>query len=338
MKNRLRVWILSKEISVRIYIQTVILVLLLIGLSSLPKLCFMDQDFIIPPPHEQYSFSILSANLGNLNLGCRNVLNKLCYIDVEERIKNNIRLLRPDIVILQEVLAPWQCAQINETNTNKVCSQAQLIPQARRLMGDEYTIACNNRNEFECIGIHKELGEILGCAVGSYCTNARTVAEIPDCDNGFTISSVTVKLRNGFIFDLLNAHPPSTKVDCRTKMLSMALSDSQSSGILTQDFVLLAGDFNLDPWRDNDESSTFWNDFVAKGWAHKQFNYHSGIAEQDPPLKTSHLFSDRTVDFLLSNFAKGICYTLGESQNTTRLDGGKGMDHRALFGYLTIIP
>ncbi len=284
------------------------------------------------------SFSILSANVGNLSLGCRNVLNKLCYKDVEERITQNIQHLSPDIIALQEVLAPWQCKNIDK-DKRKVCSEPQTIPQIRRIVGDNYTIACNSRNQFECIAVKKDFGEIIGCNTGEICSTARTVPEIDGCDNGFTISAITVKsnLRSA-LFDVVNFHPQSTSATCRTKMISTALyGNNLTSSIIKEKDVILLGDFNLDPWRDSDESVTLWKDFTNKKLNGLEIKYHSGISENSPPPFTSFLFyRPRTFDFILSNFADGTCYTLGESPNTQRIDGGNGMDHRALYGVLTL--
>lgn len=285
------------------------------------------------------SFSILSANVGNLSIGCRKVLNKLCYKDVEERIAANIKSLSPDIIALQEVLAPWQCEEAHETNKNKVCNEKQLTPQVRRLVGEGYTIACNSRNQFECIAIKKDFGEIIDCPNEEICNKARTIPEITGCDNGFTISAVTVKAKiTPFLFDVINFHPQSTSSTCRAKMINTALyGNGISASIIQEKKVIFLGDFNLDPWRDNDESVDLWNTFIKNKWEDSRLEYHSGIAENNPPYFTSFLFyKPRTVDFIVSNFANGICSTLGETPNTLRLDGGKGTDHRALFGILKI--
>lgn len=289
------------------------------------------------------SISVLTANVGNLSIGCRDVLYKLCYKDVEKRITENIDILRPDIVAIQEVLAPWQCNKAQTTNQNKVCFDSkQNIPQIRRLLGNDYTIVCTNRDRdgrgFECIAVRTEIGNILGCPTGSLCYSARTSKEINGCDNGFTVSAATIELKNGFKFDIVNFHPQSTDDRCRAKMISQSFDIFEGNKpLIEQPNVLLMGDFNFDPWRDEDKSTETWNAFLSKGWAEKKFLYHSGLAEKDPPYFTSSLFyRRRTVDFVVSNFAEGICNVLGESPNTTRLDGGEGTDHRAIFGFLIL--
>ena len=325
-------------------IELIILILVITSLTLTILLTSKDKanqitPIISPMPTEtSQSFSILTANVGNLSLGCRPVLNNLCYKDVEQRISTNIQILKPDIIALQEVLAPWQCEQIQEKDQDKVCSEPQTIPQVRRLVGNDYTIACNTRNQFECVAVNIKVGEILGCERGALCNSARTGVEIPECDNGFSVSAITVKLNNGIVFDIVNFHPQSTNTNCRAQMISSAFKGNDATRpLIEQNKVLLLGDFNLDPWRDNNKSVDVWNNFFISGWGGKSFKYHSGIAEAYPPLYTSRLFyRKRTLDFIVSNFATGVCQVLGESPKTSRLDGGRGTDHRAIFGYLKI--
>lgn len=299
-----------------------------------------ENFFNFMPNNTPNSISVLTANVGNLSLGCRSVLNNLCYKEVEQKIADKIKILNPDIISFQELLAPWQCEQIDENNIRKVCSKAQVIPQIRRLVGGEYSIACTSRNQFECVAVHTRIGQIMGCSIGELCNIARTGIELSNCDNGFSISAITVNLHNNFTFDIVNVHPQSSDSVCRTQMLSLIFEQTKGTKPLIQeDNVLIMGDFNLDPWRDDDESTDKWKKYFEQGWAGKPFSYHSGIVETAPPNFTSFLFlRGKTVDFIVSNFANGTCSVLGESTNTTRLDGGKGMDHRAIFGILWITP
>jgi hypothetical protein len=95
------------------------------------------------------------------------------------------------------------------------------------------------------------------------------------------------------------------------------------------------GDFNLDPWREEDASIRYWRQQVGKA-SESGYIYHSGVAERNPPYPTlRYPFFTRTYDHVASNFLSGVTQVLGESPGTSRLDGGWGMDHRAIYGQLS---
>lgn len=279
------------------------------------------------------SITILTANLGNLSPKCRRFMNNLCDKNVEQRIAASIRQLRPDIVAFQEVMAPSQCAD-DETQLS-VCGLEDNGPQVRRLVGQEYSLVCDVRNGYECVGIHVDVGEILDCPRGDMCVNARTVGPIDGCDNGFTASVATVQLDTNDRFDLANIHLQSSSDLCRIQLLNSLLDENDRSPVLIERNAIITGDFNLDPWRDSSQSASVWEDKRRSGWHGSSFQYLSGISERDPPYFTSFPFR-KTVDFVVSNFAAGQSVVLGESPGTSRLDGGSGMDHRAIFTILRI--
>jgi hypothetical protein len=301
-----------------------------------------QNKFIWTPSQEQNKpdkYSILSVNVGNSNLQCYTYKWKLCKKDVENRLKENIATVKPDIILVQEVLPPWLCEEHSEKNPTKVCYDDQEPPQIRRLLGDEYSIACEPLKGYECVGVRKTAGEFVGCLPGEIC-DARPIKPISGCDPGFSISAVTVKLNNGAIFDIVHSHPQSFSASCRAESLQQAFyPDSPEDSIIQQDKIFVMGDFNFDPWRDNDESVDTWKGIYEKGWKGLPFRYHSGIVEKDPPYYTLKFMGvRRTIDFVVSNFADGKFVVLGESPGTSRLDGGAGNDHRALYGILEISP
>lgn len=323
---------------VRIIVVATISILLLTSATAQRKDSHQGLEMFINP-ETATSFSVLTANVGNLSLGCRKYLNNLCYKEVEQIIANNIQLLAPDIVALQEILAPWQCAAQKETNDKKVCFENQSVPQVRRLLGDAYTIVCDSRNQFECLGVRTASGSILGCESGLMCNFARTAPSYNACDQGFTASAVTVKLHDGILFDVVNVHLQSTSADCRSRTLRDLLDESIRSTIIEQDRVLILGDFNFDPWRDSDESVDVWQELFDQGWRDRSFRYHVVNNERNKPYFTSFfLLKWRTFDFVVSNFATGDLSVLGESPGSDRLDGGKGMDHRGVYGILAFEP
>ena len=299
---------------------------------------------------------VLTANVGNMNLACRGEYHfNLCIKSVEERIGKSIAKLSPDIIALQEVTDPRQCKGFVERDKAKVCykyREQDPFYQVRRLVGPDYSIACDARNGFECIAVRVGVGVIEGCPQGQLCPSLARVDQ-PDsaCDGGFTVSAVTVVLHaNGMRIGIVNAHPQSNdvaslkkeKAQCQTACRERALRqifetvDGQPP-LAQEDRNLILGDINIDPFRDDDASIQLWKQYVGAYSEGKPYYYHSGPAEHNPPYYTSFLpWKKRTLDHMVSNFAKGTCITLGEAPGTERLDGGKGTDHRALFCELEI--
>ena len=283
---------------------------------------------------------LLQANVGNVAVTCTGYKFKLCYAETEARLGTAIRDLDADVISLQEVVSLEQCQAINENDARKVCHArhtAEVAEQARRLVGDSYTIACDTRSHFECVAVKRGWGGIAGCPEGEICIDPDVAETAPPpgsgCDAGFSVSAATITPTKAKAFRLVNLHPPSGKaVDCRRGALVQVFEGS--SALARGPRSLLAGDFNLDPFTGDDASERYLRDWVGDG---KKFRFHSGTAEQSPPLKSAfYPIGNHTYDHVISNFASGTCTTLGEATGTVRLDGGSGTDHRALLCQLTL--
>jgi len=283
---------------------------------------------------------VLTANVGNSNWGCREYHFNLCYSDVRQRINLEIARLQPDIIALQELTDQAQCEEFTEKTPQKECYRfwkKEPPDQARRLVGSDYTIVCDSRNRYECIAVSTSSGVIEGCGVGELC-DQKIATDVPQagCDTGFTASSVNAIL-HGQVITIVNAHLQSTSISCREWSLRQIFESVEGRlPLASGERVLLLGDFNLDPFRSSDASTYLWCNYVGMPGDGKPFWYHSGPVKRQPPYRTfsGPLIGPSTVDFSVSNFAYGTSVTLGETETTNRLDGGSGMDHRALFGEL----
>lgn len=301
----------------------------LVGLSLPALLALVACE---PTPPEPRAFSVLSANVGNTLLACEAYAYKLCQIDVEERIRENIAALSPDIVVLQEVVGRHQCTTVDDEQPGFTCHDEHTVAepsQARRLVGPEYDVACTARDGFECVAVKTSFGALPGCSSSAGCADAETVPPVEGCDPGFSVSAVDVELLGGGSLRVVNAHPDSGfDAACRAAQLE------QMFALAGLGPTLIAGDMNLDPFADVDESVHVWDEHVGDG---KRFRYHSGPAEHQPPYPTAvnPLFTG-VLDHVVSDFAEGICTTLGEAPGSERLDGGEGTDHRALSCSLTM--
>lgn len=281
------------------------------------------------------SLTVLTVNVGNTAPWCWPYVVKLCRKDVETRIAQNLQALRPELVAIQEVLPPWLCEKYRLALPGSVCGGSNDIPQVRRLLGPDYTIVCETRNAFECIAVRTDAGKILGCDRGALCETDRmdrqtASSQLKGCRGSVSIMAATVQVK-GRIFDVVNAHAENRSPACRLASIRQIF---ESDSLVQEGKALIMGDFNLDPWREDDESSRYWRQQVGENGS-SNYVYHSGIAECQPPYPTlRYPFFTRTYDHVVSNFLLGVTQVLGESPGTSRLDGGRGMDHKAVYGRL----
>jgi hypothetical protein len=297
-------------------------------------------------------FRAIVANVGNIDLlRCSNVAFNLCGVETEEAVATRIAALAPDLVLLQEILTPAQCEALGDEaraslGEDHLChpSNASADHQARRLLGPDFTIACDARAGYECIGLRSARGTLHGCDDGALCEGGARVAPPGEgCDPGFSVSAVTLTIDDTTL-DVVNAHPPSgdgeASVACRLGQLEHALEPPGAEGALREHaLTLAAGDFNFDPWRGDPESAdvAYWTDRVSPRFDEPEgtFAYHSGIVEHDPPHYTSIL--PRTLDHAVSAGLIGRCVTMGAVSEGDRIDAGgssvaiERLDHLALL-------
>ena len=275
------------------------------------------------------SFSILCVNLGNAEIKYFNEedKNKLASRNVERRIMRRIHKLQPDIVVYQESIG---CLEYAGKDPER--------PQIRRLLGEDYSIVTDKRSQFDGIAVKISAGRILGCKPGHYLRYKNTERQGTTCDKDFSSQVAAIQLNDGFTFDLACFHLHSTNVECRVNTLFNLFigNPNKNKPALPQHRnILIAGDFNLDPWRQDDRSVQVFKEIIARGWDGREIRFHNRIGMGGLPELTSIFpFLSRTIDLAASNFATGTLDTLGITSGTERLDGGEGCDHHALFGKL----
>jgi hypothetical protein len=298
-------------------------------------------------------FTLLQANVGNTLLACEDgYIFKLCEVSVENAIRDNIAALDPDVIALQEVLPDDACDSIVEDDPRFVCHPDQLAQgatQMERLLGGRYDVRCDPRNGFECVAVRGSGGPAPDGVTffdDDYLTAPPVDSDDEEtCDDGFTVGTMQLSFESTGTSQrvaIVNGHPQSGFIGrCRRKQLEQAFAFPEPSGDEgALNGVLLSGDWNLDPFRDVDESADLWVDNVGLASEGKRFHYHSGPAEKNPPLPTTEnvLFTG-VLDHVASTQLEGACVTLGEAADTERLDGaqgGNGCDHRALMCSLSM--
>lgn len=313
--------------------------------------CFISVASARCETKSKATLKVLTANVGNSDIGncVGRYVYKLCLVEREAVLIENIRKISPDIVALQEVFDMKLCEGWKESSKKKIChkyDEREPKEQARRLLGDDYTIVCDGGANFECIGVRKTLGEVKQCPAGGFCNAGEALfAPVPDgCNKGASISAVDVVI-GGTELRIVNGHPQATGEDCRAAHLKRLFEGADGAEPLASPSrkLLIMGDMNTDPFRlADDPSIAVWNAHVGDG---RTFRYLSGPAEAAPHYPTC---AGRLLDHVITNFASGACGTLGEAPGTERLDGvskedaksaknsQEANDHRAILCEIAI--
>ena len=266
---------------------------------------------------------VVQANVGNVNLtACREQVFKLCQRAVEARATTALRGIDPDIVGFQEILPPDLCRRAPSVSPFNLCSGPLEPPlQSERLLGPGYQHACDDRFGWDCLSVASRAGQLEG--------GLSTRPVLPECeDTGFTLNTATVRI-GGEPVTVTVAHPDSMDDPCRAAQIR----DLFENAIPPTGPVLILGDFNLDPFRENNESVRYWRSQVPSRFAYAstdEFTLLPGPSQSDPTGEVMDTgdatvpppFGMRTIDFVLVRGLRGSC-------RVQRVDGGGGMDHRA---------
>ncbi len=270
--------------------------------------------------------TILTANVGNSSFLCFHKKFKLCNKLVEDRIRDRIKEIKPAIIAFQELLSPMQ------ESTKK--NQRNTLPQIRRILGSDYSIMCDNRQQFTALGLHQSTGKFANSPLRNLGLSKNTYPPIKGCDSGFSLFQEEVILfKNMSKIHVVVAHLNSRNCNCRIKMIEQL--QEQLMQLSINDKILILGDFNLDIWRHGKEKSA-----VKFALFLKQFpclKIHNELNIDELPLLTFNKgIIKATFDFICSNFLEGDCLVLNGEENLARLDGGKGTDHFSVFGKLNL--
>ncbi len=280
---------------------------------------------------------VLTANVGNLDEAEKTTCpayhkGSQCELSLEQIIAGNIAKHAPDIVVLNEVWDTDRCAGVSEKTAGFVChAPAKLSPaqQARRYLGAGYTIVCDGVAHFDCIGVKTKrvaLDPRL-CSAGGLCLGKAVTPAHPKACAGMgsitSVSSADVTV-DGVTFTVVNGHPKNAynnvQDPCRLAQYKQIFEE-----LAVGKRNLIMGDMNGDAIRFPAvfPSFVYWNTRVGPG---KRFRYHSGPAEATPPPPT--WMNSVTLDYVLSDFAQGVCNTLGKKADRDRLDHPRyRMDH-----------
>ncbi len=260
---------------------------------------------------------IMTANVGNISCITKKV--KLCNTKVEARIKRGISLYNPDLIVFQEILPSRLCgkARIGKREAgvpfidDDICDNCSGL-QISRILDDKYFYQCEPRNEFECIAYNWKF---------NVDSSIKVADPIEDCDPGFTVSKLVLE-RNGLEFVVINAHLQSEDPkrlgddECRIAQIKQIFDLVEG-----YERVIILGDFNLEIENEKDDSARVLKSFIEE----KGFKI---ISPLEPTTYTGKIY-----DYVITNLEldNDNCYILSDRYNLYRLDGGDGMDHRAII-------
>lgn len=273
----------------------------------------------LAPAARAAELRVVQSNVGNVNVpGCNDQVFKLCLRPVEERAAAALRALGADVAGFEEILPPDLCERAPSPNPDNLCSGALEPPsQVARLLGAGYARDCDSRYGWDCLAVR-----------GARSAKLVTRPVQPDCeDDGFTLNTGTIHVK-GWPVTAGVAHPSSTDAPCRANQLRDFFGALPARGP-----AILMGDFNLDPFREDDESVAEW-----RRWVPSRFKLLSGDTLTSFPCGSSQLdptgesldgavqpcsgpLQSRGIDHVLGRGASGHC-------DVVRIDGGGGMDHR----------
>jgi endonuclease/exonuclease/phosphatase family metal-dependent hydrolase len=293
------------------------------------------------PADEPVRLRLLTWNVGNVATGDPHYALRIADRRYEDHVAARIRELAPDVVLLQEVLAPARCARFVERDASRTCHDAaHREPTVRRLLGPGYTIVCDGRRQVECIGVKTSFGAIPPLERGALALGGaetpplplvpceRALGECSDerCDAESGVSAVRVETERG-AFRLVHVHQmaPGRSAaglywgePCRHAQLRQAFALAGAGA------NVVAGDFNLDPDRFvSERESAVWTSEVGAG---RRFRDLTPRAADGTSFATRRSGLGVATDHVLVEGGSGACRVhgrgLGPAPGTDALDAG----------------
>jgi hypothetical protein len=217
----------------------------------------------------QIDFSVLTYNIGNPNSDHPTYPLRLSQQEYEDFIASEIQVLQPQVVVLQEVLSAKTCESFNETNPAKTCYEWDTRDRpAKRILGSNYSVVCDAREQVECIGVHVDFGTINGVTLGGYVDTGAETPSLPlpscnwaqgncdddHCDDESTVSGISVTTELGLL-KIIHMHPMA-QIDafdsgdpCRTLQIKQVFEsnivNSEPALLNSGEEAIILGDWNL---------------------------------------------------------------------------------------------
>jgi len=315
--------------------------------------CLMQlQDPLAPGDPTDGNVRFITFNVGNPDGDDPHYPLRLRDQAYEDFVRDAIASWRPDVIALQEVLPPHTCGSFVETDERRTCFEHALrAPAVRRLLGPDYSIACDARRQVECVGVHIAFGNIVGVEPGGLELMGAETPALPRraceysagecredlCDAESTVSAIDVDSIQGPL-RVVHMHPnasgltgdgiPYVGTPCRVDQTEQGFALA-TEGVPT----LMLGDWNFDP--DNTvlyrAEAEVWRRFVGSDRRFADHGQRDGLGRR---VTTTHDDPGGfAIDHVITDFAEGDCQvvrprfdedfdfsTLGEGSDAGRID------------------
>ncbi|MCB9228703.1 MAG: hypothetical protein H6618_03745 [Deltaproteobacteria bacterium] len=333
--------------------QSVLAAFILFYVGDMVPVAHSKQDFLTPAASQAYfeplglQIRVMSANIGN-NTGEEDatyVAWRMESASYEQYLARRIQSIRPDVIGFQEVLSQNACDGITNADARHTCFYNKNSHAVRRLVGQDYSIICDNRTQWECLAVHVDFARIDGVKKGGINIRGAETPGLPEkpctygvncdetlCDEDSSVSAVTLYIENDeqeVPLRLIHAHPNAGDFQefyvgslCRREQVGQIFIGSADSAPLMKAEMrnLVIGDFNYDPSiRFSTLDPMFsehrqWDSFVAgmkeeTGEGPRRFSIHSAKTPEGK-LQTT-IAGLLTFDHVLSDFATGKCDVMG---------------------------
>ncbi|MFN2289382.1 MAG: endonuclease/exonuclease/phosphatase family protein [Chromatocurvus sp.] len=253
--------------------------------------------------------------------------NGLAWPAVVRDVQAFLYAVDADIVALQEVFYSAQCGDIPaKARQGFICEDWQPgdTTVAERLLGEAYQLACHPGKPDKCLGVHRRLGYIDGCA-DAFCPAGLEGLDDAGCGSGNRVAAATVQLAMGGSLRVVHLHGTSglTRADagCRLGQVEAAFAD----GAAAPEFGLVLGDFNTDPGR------VAWLDPAARALRRftrppGNYRFMTAVGLFAAPTFLSFL----NIDHVLAAGMRGDCRAAGRTPGLPAVSDIVSLDHTAI--------
>lgn len=251
--------------------------------------------------------------------------NGLAWGALVDEVRAWFATVDPDIVALQEVFWPGDCAGIPTTAwPGFICDGwTEGDPTVvEAVLGPSYQVACNLDHPDKCLAVHTRVGRFAGCE-GTVCLDGLDGAEIETCGNGARVGRGTVLGDDGGEPVVVGVHGSSglTSTDeaCRVAQFTQVFDDLDGEPAANGEANVILGDFNTDPgrWTEIDTSAAYLAEHVV---APLHF-----VTEVGPDAEPTYALAN--IDHVITDAYTGTCWHGGLDGHAEVSEMGI-LDHR----------